>query len=67
MAKEKTDYPIILTAKHVAEIMICSEPTARTYIKTANAKLVEQGKLSTAAISNISRIPRDYFFQLFGI
>ncbi|URZ15298.1 hypothetical protein [Clostridium felsineum] len=67
MEKEKTDYPIVLTAKHVAEIMSCSEVTARTYIKTVNAKLTEQGKLSSNAISKISRVPRDYFFEIFGI
>lgn len=67
MIKEKNDYPIVLTPKHVKEIMDCSEPTARTYIKTANAKLKEEGKIPCLEVANISRVPRDYFFQMFGI
>lgn len=67
MIKNKQDYPIVLTTKHVKEILNCSEPTARTYIKTANARLKQEGKISCLEVASISRVPRDYFFNMLGI
>jgi hypothetical protein len=67
MVKEKKDYPIVLTTRHVKEMMNCSEPTARVYIKTANARLKQEGKIPCLEVANIARVPRDYFFNMFGI
>lgn len=65
--KEKHDYPIVLTGKHVAEIMDCSHPTASNYIKAALAELKKQGKLPLNAVSAKLLVPRDLFFEVYGI
>lgn len=67
MVKSKNDYPLVLTSKHVAEILDCSEPTARTYINQINASLKKEGKVTCKDFARIARVPRDKFFEAFGI
>ncbi|WP_010293558.1 hypothetical protein [Clostridium senegalense] len=67
MIKNKIDYPIVLTTKHVVEIMECSEPAARTYIKTVNKILEQEGKINPQLVVNNARVSRDKFFKEYGI
>lgn len=65
--KKKTDYPIVLTAEHVQEIMACSSTSARQYINVAAIELRKSGKLPPTDVIRNSRIPRDLFFEIYGI
>lgn len=67
MIKEKKDYPIVLSTKHVVEILGCSETTARQYINHASAILKQQGKVALVDVVRNARIPRDLFFDIYGI
>ena len=67
MNKEKIDYPIVLQAKDVMEIMACSSTTAAQYIKVASAKLKDQGKIPPVDVIKNLRVPRDLFFEIYGI
>ena len=66
-AKEKHDYPIVLTTKHVQEIMECGVSSASVYIREASAYLKQQGKLAPLHVVRNGRIPRDLFFEVYGI
>ena len=63
--KTKEDYPIILTPTHVAEIMGCCSTSATKYINEANLELKRRGLLVN--IIKNARIPRDRFFEIYGI
>ena len=63
--KAKEDYPIILTPAHVAEIMGCCKASAGRYIREANLELQRRG-IIVNVIKN-ARIPRDKFFEIYGI
>lgn len=63
--KTKEDYPIILTPTHVAEIMGCCSTSATKYINEANQELKRRGLLVN--IIKNARIPRDRFFEIYGI
>lgn len=65
--KEKSDYPLVLTANHVSEIMGCAMSAARTYINTASSELRKRGKLPPTDVVKNARIPRDLFFDIYGI
>ena len=65
--KEKHDYPIVLQNKHIREIMDCSESSASVYIREASAYLKQQGKLAPLHVVRNGRIPRDLFFEVYGI
>lgn len=67
MIKEKGDYPIVLSTKHIVEILDCSETTARQYINQASSILRQQGKLALVDVVRNARIPRDLFFEIYGI
>lgn len=67
MVKEKKDYPIVLSTKHVVEILGCSETTARQYINHASSILKQQGKVALVDVVRNARIPRDIFFDIYGI
>ena len=67
VVKEKCDYPIVLTTKHVQEIMGCKATAAGKYIREASAVLKQQGKLAPLHIVSKGRIPRDLFFEVYGI
>lgn len=67
MSKNKFDFPIILTTKHVSEIMECSSTTAAKYINVASAELRKKGKLAPIDVVKNLRIPRDAFFEIYGI
>lgn len=63
--KTKEDYPIVLTPSHVAEIMDCCNTSATKYINEANQELKRRGLLVN--IIKNARIPRDRFFEIYGI
>lgn len=65
--KEKSDYPIVLTTVHVQEIMHCSPTSARQYIKVVAEKLKKVGKMPPTDVVKSARVPRDFFFEFFGI
>lgn len=65
--KEKSDYPIMLGTSHVMALFECSSTTAAQYIKVASAKLREQGKIPPIDVVKNLRIPRDLFFEVYGI
>jgi hypothetical protein len=65
--KQKSDYPIVLQGKDVMELFDCSSTTAAQYIKIASAKLKEQGKVPPIDVVKNLRIPRDLFFEVYGI
>lgn len=67
MSKNKLDYPIVLKAKDIEEIMACKEDSARKYINIASAELRKRGKLPPIDVVSNSRIPRDLFFEVYGI
>ncbi|MDO4927344.1 MAG: hypothetical protein Q3980_17030 [Turicibacter sp.] len=67
MIKEKKDYPLVLTTKHVQEIMECGASSASVYIREASAYLKKQGKLAPLHVVRNGRIPRDLFFEVYGI
>jgi len=67
MIKTKTEYPLVLTAKDVAEIMQCSTSAARNYISVASAELRNQGKLPPVDVVRNARVPKDLFFNVYGI
>ncbi len=67
MVKEKKDYPLVLTTKHVREIMECGASSASIYIRGASAYLKQQGKLVPLHVVRNGRIPRDLFFEVYGI
>jgi hypothetical protein len=63
--KTKEDYPIVLTPSHVAEIMDYCNTSATKYINEANLELKRRGLLVN--IIKNARIPRDRFFEIYGI
>ena len=63
--KTKEDYPIVLTPAHVSEIMDCCNTSATKYINEANLELKRRGLLVN--IIKNARIPRDRFFEIYGI
>jgi hypothetical protein len=65
--KEKSDYPIMLGTGHVMILFDCSSTAASQYIKVASAKLREQGKIPPIDVIKNLRIPRDLFFEVYGI
>ena len=67
MVKEKNDYPIVLSTRHVVEILECSETTARQYINHASTVLKQQGKVALIDVVRNARIPRDLFFEIYRI
>lgn len=54
-SKEKSDYPIVLKAKHIQEILGCSEPVAYKVMKSEGFPLISVGRLK--------RVNRDDFFN----
>lgn len=56
--KKKDDYPIILTVKHVAEIMQCSDYHARNVMNLKGFPVVRLG-----INSRMKRVGRDSFFK----
>ena len=67
MIKEKKDYPLVLNTQHVMEIMGVQATAARTYIREASAYLKQEGKLAPLYVVSKCRIPRDLFFEVYGI
>lgn len=65
--KEKSDYPIVLTTVHVQEIMQCSPTSARQYIKIVAAELKKAGKMPPTDVVKRARVPRDFFFDFYGL
>lgn len=65
--KQKSDYPLVLNTQHVMEIMGVQATAARTYIRQASAELKQQGKLAPLYVVSKCRIPRDLFFEVYGI
>ncbi|CUM89793.1 MerR family transcriptional regulator [Turicibacter sanguinis] len=65
--KEKHDYPIVLNAKHVQEILGVGKTTAIKFIKEANVRLRKEGKIPPTDISTRVIISRDLFFEVYGI
>ena len=64
---KKEDYPLVLEAKHVVEILGVSETTAKKYIKEASLELKKQGKIPLNGVTRRVLIPRDLFFEVYGI
>jgi predicted DNA-binding transcriptional regulator AlpA len=56
--KTLDDYPLILKAEHIAEIMGCSKPTAYQVMELRDFPLVRTGKLK--------RVGREAFFHWFN-
>jgi predicted DNA-binding transcriptional regulator AlpA len=54
--KSKEDYPIVLKATHIAEIMQVSRPTAYEYMKHSDFPLLEE-------LEGVKRVLRDEFFK----
>ncbi len=95
MVKEKHDYPIVLTVKHVQEIMGCGKTSAYEFVNIVSAHMKKQGKIppketvgKTSAYEFVNIVsahmkkqgkippketvgravvPRDVFFELYGI
>lgn len=65
--KEKKDYPLVLKVEHVMEIMGVKRTAASAYIREASETMKAQGKLPPLHVVSKSRIPRDVFFELYGI
>ena len=65
--KEKNDYPIVLTTVHVQEIMQCSPTSARQYINVASIEIKKQGKIPPKDVVRRAIIPRDFFFDFYGL
>jgi len=55
MIKNKEDYPMILEAKHIQEILGVSKPTAYELMERADFPLIRIGRLK--------RVTREAFFQ----
>lgn len=55
VSKSKEDYPLILNAGHIAEILAVSKPTAYELMDTAEFPLIRLGRCK--------RVQRDDFFQ----
>lgn len=47
--------------------MDCGESSASVYIREASAYLKQQGKLAPLHVVRNGRIPRDLFFEVYGI
>lgn len=67
MVKEKSDYPIVLTVKHVQEIMGCGKTSAYQFVKMASAHMKQQGKIPPQDTVGRAIVPRDVFFEIYGI
>lgn len=52
---ERTDYPLMLKAKHIAEIMGCHISSAYEYMRHEGMPTVREG--------GIVRVHRDLFFE----
>ncbi len=65
--KDKSDYPIVLTTVHVQEIMQCSPTSARQYINVASIEIKKQGKIPPKDVVRRAIIPRDFFFDFYGL
>ena len=55
MPKNVEDYPMILTAEHIAEILMISKPTAY--------ELMEQASFPLIRIGRSKRVLKDKFFE----
>ena len=55
MHKSLEDYPVILTAEHIAEILMVSKPTAY--------ELMEQTSFPLILIGRSKRVLKDQFFN----
>lgn len=55
MHKSFEDYPVILTAEHIAEILMVSKPTAN--------ELMEQTSFPLIRIGRSKRVFKDKFFE----
>lgn len=55
MHKNKEDYPMILTAVHISEILMISKPTAY--------ELMEQTTFPLIRIGRIKRVQKESFFN----
>ncbi|MBD8033041.1 helix-turn-helix domain-containing protein [Solibacillus sp. A46] len=55
MHKSLEDYPVILTAEHIAEILMVSKPTAY--------ELMEQTSFPLIRIGRCKRVLKDKFFD----
>lgn len=53
------DYPLILKAEHISEILGCSKPNAYQLMEQADFPLVRMGRLK--------RVERDAFFTWFRV
>lgn len=67
MAKEKHDYPIVLSVSDVQEIMGCGKTSAYEMVKVASAYMKKQGKTPPQETVRRAIIPRDVFFEMYGI
>lgn len=67
MVKTKADYPLILTASDVQEIMNCKRTSAYQFINRASAYMKGKGQIPPKETVNRAVIPRDLFFELYGI
>ncbi len=67
MVKEKHDYPIVLTVKHVQEIMGCGKTSAYEFVNIVSAHMKKQGKIPPKETVGRAVVPRDVFFELYGI